>query len=116
MQNKRRQRRMCWLGIIIALCIGQAGAQVHLSIGGGNRDPERFDDPENFDIKRQGNKHLAFGAGVHICAGNTLARSEGRIAYSKLFFRFPGLHLSGTPVRSPRVRFKGFDSLPGKIK
>ena len=93
-----------------------AGSQVHLSIGGGNRDPERFDDPENFDIRRQGNKHLAFGAGVHICAGNTLARSEGRIAYSKLFFRFPGLQLSGPPVRSSRVRFKGFDSLPGVIR
>ena len=93
-----------------------AGSKVHLSIGGGNRDPERFDEPDRFDIERTNNKHLAFGAGVHICAGNTLARVEGRIAYSKLFFRFPELHLSGPVVRSPRVRFKGFSNLPAMIR
>jgi cytochrome P450 len=93
-----------------------AGSKVHLSIGGGNRDPERFDEPDKFDIEREGNKHLAFGAGVHICAGNSLARAEGRIAYSKLFTRFPGLQLSGPVVRSARVRFKGFNNLPGSIR
>jgi cytochrome P450 len=92
------------------------GSQVHLSIGGGNHDPEQFDRPGQFDIERAGNKHLAFGAGVHICAGNSLARTEGRIAYSKLFFRFPELHLSGPVVRSPRVRFKGFSNLPAMIR
>lgn len=92
------------------------GSQVHLSIGGGNHDPEHFDHPGQFDIERTGNKHLAFGAGVHICAGNSLARTEGRIAYSKLFFRFPELHLSGPVVRSPRVRFKGFSNLPAMIR
>jgi cytochrome P450 len=92
------------------------GSQVHLSIGGGNRDPQKFDNPDRFDIERVGNKHLAFGAGVHICAGNTLARTEGHIAYSKLFFRFPDLHLSGPVKRSPRVRFKGFSNLPAMIK
>jgi cytochrome P450 len=90
----------------------EAGTPVTLCIGAANRDPSQFDDPERFDVSRISNKHLAFGTGVHQCAGMTLARLEGAIAISRFLRRFPNYALSGEPVRGGRVRFRGFLSVP----
>jgi cytochrome P450 len=57
-----------------------------------NRDPRRFTDPDNYDVGRDPNPHLAFGRGVHFCLGAPLARLEGRIALNILLDRFPTLH------------------------
>lgn len=89
-----------------------AGSIVHLMIGAANHDPAQFPDPASFDIGRAPNRHLSFGLGVHICAGNALARIEARIAFAKLFDRFPNLHLAGTTKLSPRIRFREVTELP----
>ena len=89
-----------------------AGTPVTLCIGAANRDPRQFADPENLDIGRTPNRHLAFGTGVHQCAGMALARLEGAIAISRFFGRFPDYALNGAPVRGGRVRFRGFLSVP----
>jgi cytochrome P450 len=89
-----------------------AGTPVTLCIGAANRDPAQFNDPENLDIGRSPNRHLAFGTGAHQCAGMALARLEGAIAMSQFLARFPGYALNGTPVRGGRVRFRGFLSVP----
>jgi cytochrome P450 len=89
-----------------------AGTAVTLCIGAANRDPAQFNDPENLDVGRSPNRHLAFGTGAHQCAGMALARLEGAIAISRFLARFPGYALSGTPVRGGRVRFRGFLSVP----
>jgi cytochrome P450 len=81
-------------------------------IGAANRDAQQFARPDNFDIARTPNEHLAFGGGVHTCAGLTVARLEGRIAIQRLFARFPRLHLDGEPVRNRRARFRGLARLP----
>ena len=65
---------------------------VNLAIA--NRDPERYDDPDTFDIHRQVEGHLAFGHGVHYCIGAPLARVEGQIGISRLLERFPHLSLA----------------------
>ena len=52
------------------------------------------------------NRHLSFGLGIHICAGNTLARMEAAIAFQKLFERFGDLQLAGPAIIAPRVRFR----------
>ncbi len=88
------------------------GSFVTLCIGAANRDPAQFAKPEDLDISRSPNRHVAFGAGVHACAGMTLARMEGRIAIGRLMQRFPELQRDGTPVRGGRARFRGYLSYP----
>lgn len=83
-----------------------AGTTVHLMLGAGNRDPAQFPDPDRFDIARRPNRHLSFGLGVHICAGNALARIEAKIAFLKLLGRFPNLRLQAPPKLADRVRFR----------
>ncbi len=92
-----------------------AGTFVTLCIGAANRDPAQFSDPENLDIGRTPNRHLAFATGPHQCAGMALARLEGSIAVSRFLARFPGYELNGAPVRGGRVRFRGFLSVPCKV-
>ena len=92
-----------------------AGGYVHLCIGAANRDPAHFPDPDRFDISRRPNRHLAFGNGVHTCAGAALARMEGQVAIGKLVARFPDLRPSGEPTRGGRIRFRGFLQLPAAI-
>jgi cytochrome P450 len=59
-------------------------------ISSANRDETQFPEPDRFDIRRNPNRHLAFGHGVHFCLGAPLARLEARIALSALLERFPG--------------------------
>jgi hypothetical protein len=88
-----------------------AGTFVTLGIGAANRDPAEFADPERFDIARNPNRHLAFAAGPHQCAGMNLARLEGRIALSRWLQRFPNYRLTQAPRRNRRARFRGFAAL-----
>ncbi len=90
----------------------QADTVLTLGIGAANRDAQQFARPDTFDVARTPNEHLAFGGGVHTCAGLTVARLEGRIAIQRLFARFPRLHVDGEPVRNRRARFRGLTRLP----
>jgi cytochrome P450 len=87
------------------------GAMAHLMIGSANHDPAHFADPEKFDITRKPNRHLSFGLGIHICAGNALGRIEGRIIFQKLFDRFPQLTLTAPAKLSNRIRFREIKEL-----
>ena len=89
-----------------------AGTVLTLCIGAANRDPEAFHEPDVLKLDRNPNPHLAFGAGIHTCAGLNVARLEGRVAISKLLQRYPGIRLDGDPVRARRARFRGFEELP----
>jgi cytochrome P450 len=89
-----------------------AGALVTLCIGAANRDPAQFDRPEQLDLTRENNRHLAFGFGIHQCAGLSLARLEGRIAIGRFLLRFPHHTLSEPPTRGGRARFRGFLKAP----
>lgn len=90
------------------------GAYLTLCIGAANRDPAEFPDPDRFDISRAPNRHLAFAAGAHACAGMSVARLEGRVAILRILRRFPRLRLAGPPERAWRARFRGFCSLPAE--
>jgi cytochrome P450 len=86
----------------------EEGALVTLCIGAANRDPAQFGNADVLDLARENNRHLAFGFGIHQCAGLSLARLEGRIAISRFLARFPGYRLTASPVRGGRARFRGF--------
>lgn len=88
---------------------------VTLCIGAANRDPAQFPDPERFDITRSPNRHIAFGTGIHQCAGMNLARLEGIVAISHFLARFPDYQLAGPPVRGGRARFRGYLNVPARI-
>ena len=88
-----------------------ADTTVHMMINAANRDPAQFSNPDRFDITRRPNRHLSFGLGVHICAGNALARVEAQIAFQRLFHRFPKLALTIPAVIAPRLRFREVSSL-----
>lgn len=81
-------------------------------LGAANRDPKRFKDPNQLDLKRLNNQHLAFSAGPHACIGGQLARLEGQIALLNLVQRFPDMKLSGErPQWAPTFGFRGLKSL-----
>ncbi len=92
------------------------GTLVTLCIGAANRDPEQFAEPDRFDVARSPNRHLAFATGIHMCAGMTVARLEGRIALERFLARFPDYELDGEPVRSPRARFRGFVRIAARVR
>ena len=77
--------RPCELGGVAL----QPGTIVAAVLAGANRDPERFEDPERFDVARRGERHLSFGLGSHFCLGAALARLETQLALDGLLRRFP---------------------------
>ena len=92
------------------------GTYIHTSIAAANRDPSLFPHPDQFDIARRPNRHIAFIAGIHVCLGATLARMEGRIAIGKLVERFPKLSPAGARVRLPLARFRGYSAFPVSVR
>jgi len=93
-----------------------AGGYVHLCIGAANRDPAQFPEPDRLDLRRSPNRHLAFGLGIHACAGMSLARMEARIAIGKLTARFAQIARAGDVVRGGRARFRGFLHFPVAVR
>ena len=81
-------------------------------LGAANRDPKQFKEPNQLNLKRLNNQHLAFSAGPHFCIGNQLARLEGQIALLNLVQRFPEMRLTGQPPEwAPTFGFRGLKSL-----
>jgi cytochrome P450 len=76
-----------------------AGGSILLLPGAANRDPRMFDAPHDFRIDRTNARHhMAFGFGIHTCAGAPLARAEGRVTLNRLFDRTTDIALVDRPV------------------
>ena len=106
--GNRRALRSCEVGGVRL----DQGALVTLCIAAANRDPAQFAQPDLLDLRRENNRHLAFGFGIHQCAGLSLARLEGRVAVGRFLRRFPRYRLAAPPVRGGRARFRGFLHAP----
>lgn len=90
-----------------------AGDTVQCMLGGANRDPEVFVDPDRFDIHRaNADLHVSFGTGRHFCLGAALARLEARTALAALLARCPGLALDPSAPPPSGAEFRKPTSLP----
>ena len=89
------------------------GQPILTYLGGANRDPAVFTDPQTFDVTRaNAHQHLAFSQGIHFCLGAGLARLEGVVGLRTLYERRPDLRVSGSPVRRNTRVLRGYEHLP----
>ncbi|MGW3497646.1 cytochrome P450 family protein [Streptomyces sp. NPDC001020] len=95
------------------------GSLIQVSVASANRDPEKFESPDTFDVGREGlqSAHLGFGSGAHYCLGAPLARMEMRIALTTLFEKFPRIDLAVPApeaewLKVPFPAFRGLEKLP----
>lgn len=93
-----------------------AGAPIIGMIGAINRDPARFERPDEVDVGRTGNLHFTFGGGPHFCLGAPLAREEAVVAFNALLDRWPSIALAGKAEwRTDRLNARGLRTLPVKV-
>jgi cytochrome P450 len=90
------------------------GDLIVVLLGGANRDPAEFADPDRLDLGRaNAGAHLSFGGGIHYCLGAPLARLEGELAIGALLRRLPAMQLTGEPLRwRANAALRGLQSLP----
>jgi cytochrome P450 len=89
------------------------GSVMMAMLAAANRDPRRYPDPEKFDIHRKDIQHLTFGAGIHFCLGNALARLEGVVVLEELLKRFPTWEVDTERARlAPTSTVRGWETLP----
>ena len=92
-------------------CPMKAGDKVLMNFPAANRDPEAFEQPDVVQLDRAHNRHVAFGSGIHRCAGSNLARMELQVALEEWMARIPEFSLAegqeitwaGGQVRGPRI-------------
>ena len=89
-----------------------ADAVIWQMLASANRDPDRFENPDVFDIERKDVAHQAFGGGIHHCIGNTLARMEARHAFNEFSQRTKGLRIEQGKVEWSHSFFRVMASLP----
>jgi len=90
-------------------------AKVLLFLASANRDPRRWDDPERFDVNRRAAGHVAFGAGIHLCVGQMLARLEAEMIITALAARVERIDIVGEPRRKLSNSLRQFGSLPVQL-
>ncbi|WP_020519207.1 cytochrome P450 [Catelliglobosispora koreensis] len=91
------------------------GRVLFLLVGSANRDSERFADPDHFDIGRDPNPHLSFGAGSYKCVGAALARAEGAAVLDRLLARVADFEPAAAPQRRPRFNFRTYERVPVRL-
>ncbi|MED4532001.1 cytochrome P450 [Metabacillus fastidiosus] len=89
------------------------GEHVYIMLGAVNRDPRKFLHADQFNIRRDPNQHLAFGAGVHFCLGSSLARLETQITISAFLERIPECTLVDSQLKWRRLfSFRSLEEMP----
>jgi cytochrome P450 len=100
----------------IAGTVIPANSLIMLLLGAANRDPQRWPDPDRFDVERDSSRQLAFGAGAHFCLGAALSLLEGKIAFDVMLRRLRGLQLNpagkALPMSSWSSAPLGWEVLP----
>jgi cytochrome P450 len=87
------------------------GQELALLFGSANHDPAVFDGPDDLDLTRAPNPHMAFGAGIHFCLGAPLARVELDVSFSTLLRRLPEMEPVAEPEWKPNYIIRGLKEL-----
>ncbi len=91
------------------------GAKVLVFMGSANRDPRKWERPDDYDITRSTVGHVGYGAGVHVCVGMLLARMEGESVLSALARKVRAIEPAGPAVRRHNNTLRGLASLPIRL-
>ena len=98
-------------------CPIHKGDKVVMWYVSSNRDEEKFEDPDRFDVRREPNDHQAFGAGGrHFCLGTALARLELNILLDETLKRFPRMEMAGTPEHVEAQFVNQLRTLPVRLE
>ena len=84
-------------------------------LAAANRDPRRWDNPDQYDVTRRTSGHVGYGSGVHMCVGQLVARLEGETMLAALARRIAKIEIMGKPQRRFNNTLRGLDSLPVSI-
>jgi cytochrome P450 len=106
--------KIAWAYVSIKSKLLPKGAEIFCWLSSANRDEAQFPEPEQFDIQRNPNKHVAFGYGIHFCMGAPLSRLEAAVALPILIEQLPDLQRDRSKpleVYEGRTLF-GFKHLP----
>ncbi|MFE2023121.1 cytochrome P450 [Streptomyces sp. NPDC059499] len=109
----QQYRRIVHERLELAGCTLPVDAELAVMVGGANRDPKVFSDPNTFDITRSvGADTLAFSAGIHYCMGASLAKVEAEVAFQALATRIPQLRRAGRIRRGGSFIIRGMAEFP----
>ncbi|MDQ1707008.1 MAG: hypothetical protein QOJ88_219 [Pyrinomonadaceae bacterium] len=109
----QKMGRIALADIEIASKVIEQGQLVCFSFAAANRDPDQFAAPNQLELARKPNRHLAFGHGLHYCVGAALARVEGQIAINTILRELPDVALAGEQLEWHRnFTLRGLKSLP----
>ena len=92
------------------------GRKVLMFLGAANRDPRRWEQPDEYDIARKNAGHVGFGTGIHGCVGAVLARLEGEVVLSALARKVASIEICGEPRRRYNNTLRSMASLPVRIR
>ncbi|NUU25224.1 MAG: cytochrome P450 [Streptomycetaceae bacterium] len=99
----------------IAGTVIPADTKILMFLGSANRDPDRWHDPDRFDLSRDPSGHVGFGFGIHQCVGQHVARLEAEALLTALARRVDRIELAGTPHRHPNNTLRTWTSLPVRV-
>lgn len=92
-----------------------ADEKIMLSLGSANRDPRQWSEPDRFDISRSTAGHVGFGAGIHGCVGQMIARLELEVVLRALATRVATIEITGEPRHLLHNTLRGFEYLPVRL-
>jgi 4-methoxybenzoate monooxygenase (O-demethylating) len=92
-----------------------AGEKIYVSIAAANRDPRRWEEPERFNISRKVAGHVGFGAGIHACVGQMIARMEIEALMTTMIERVATIELAGEPQRLIHNTLRAVNKLPVRM-